>query len=213
MQATRPGSRSALDRAVPWAVVAICAVITGGVFFRLVSADPLAVDEWWRGAVGVTQGSFWWAVAVFFAEVGGSVGSIAVTAIATALLFATGHRRDAGALATAMLAGVAASETLKAIVLRPRPGGQLYSVAGSSFPSGHSMGAAALAVSLALFATAVLPRVWARWAWVAAIAWILLMMWSRTALHVHWISDTVAGALLGAAVAVLSRRLWVTSSP
>jgi undecaprenyl-diphosphatase len=34
------------------------------------------------------------------------------------------------------------------------------------------------------------------------------MMWSRTALHVHWLSDTLAGALLGFCVAIIVRRIW-----
>src|SRR5690606_40639603 len=92
----------------------------------------------------------------------------------------------------------------------------LYPTYGSSYPSGHSMGAAALAVSLAL-AFSTLNRVSARNARNArligmlATAWVLLMMWSRTALHAHWLSDTLGGALLGAASAVLAAQLWSRS--
>lgn len=206
---TNSASRRILDRATPWAVIALLAVIAGGAYFRLVSGAPLGIDSWWRDLVEINRGSYSWAIAVFFAETGSAVGAAAMTAIAAALLLVWGERRDAGSLATAMLLGVGASELLKAIVLRPRPGGQLYAVVGSSYPSGHSMAAAALAVSLALIASAALPLVWARWAWVLAGAWILLMMWSRAALRVHWLTDTIAGALLGAAIAVLSRRLWL----
>ena len=74
------------------------------------------------------------------------------------------------------------------------------------------MGAAALAVSLALVVTysSAFSDTATRWVWVVSITWILLMMWSRTALHVHWLSDTVAGAVLGASAAILARRFWVS---
>lgn len=196
----------------PWAVCALLLVIAGGVYFAIVSGQPLPHDSWWRDTVEAGRGSLPWAVAVFFAEVGTFPGVAAMAAIAIALLLVRGRRRDAGSLATALLAGVAISELLKSLVLRPRPTGQLFVATGSSYPSGHSMAAAALAISLALIAAAALPQALARWAWVAAFLWIGLMVWSRAALRVHWLTDTLAGVLLGAAVAILARRLWVTSA-
>ena len=41
------------------------------------------------------------------------------------------------------------------------------------------------------------------WIWVAGVVWVLLMMWSRTYLHAHWLSDVVAGFLEGVAVSTL----------
>ncbi|MDN5808069.1 MAG: phosphatase PAP2 family protein [Brevibacterium sp.] len=46
------------------------------------------------------------------------------------------------------------------------------------------------------------------WSMILAFAWIVLMMWSRTALQVHWLSDTIAGALIGISAAVLADELW-----
>ncbi|MGO2984225.1 MAG: phosphatase PAP2 family protein, partial [Brevibacterium aurantiacum] len=46
------------------------------------------------------------------------------------------------------------------------------------------------------------------WSMLLAAVWILLMMWSRTALQVHWLSDTIAGALIGISAAVLADELW-----
>jgi membrane-associated phospholipid phosphatase len=43
---------------------------------------------------------------------------------------------------------------------------------------------------------------------VPAAAWVLAMMWSRTGLQVHWLTDTIAGALIGIAAAVLVDELW-----
>ncbi|TDP95753.1 undecaprenyl-diphosphatase [Leucobacter luti] len=199
--------------ATPWAVLGILLVVAFGLTLRFViggTIGPLGPDEWWHGTAAVSRGTAPSAIAIFFAEIGGGVGAAACAAIAAALLLALRRPRDAAAVATAMLFGVIASETLKAIVLRPRPWDQLYASHGSSFPSGHSLGAAALAISLILVVAAAdeVPRAAVRWAWAVGIGWIVLMMWSRTALHVHWLTDTVAGALLGACFAILARRFW-----
>ena len=42
------------------------------------------------------------------------------------------------------------------------------------------------------------------------MAFVLVMMWSRTFLAAHWLSDTVAGAVLGAGVALM---LWWLCAP
>ena len=196
--------------ATPIAVVILLAIGAFGVYLRFVDASPLPIDEWWASFATTTRGSAAYAVAVFFAEAGSSLGVAALGAIAAALLFVLRRRRAAGMVATALLLGVASSETLKRLVLRPRPGGALYAASGSSYPSGHSMGAAALACSLALVVVTghAVSRRMQRVAWAVAITWILLMMWSRTALRVHWLSDTVAGALLGFAVALVALRVW-----
>lgn len=196
---------------MPWAAIYLVIVAGFGAYLRFVSGDPLPVDLWWHGLIGVSRGSAPFAIAVFFAEIGGTVGAAACVAIGAALLLALRRPRDAAALVTALVLGVLASEGIKALVLRTRPWDQLYASSGSSYPSGHSMAAAALAVSLALAvpSLAAASSNAVRWAWIGAAAWTLLMMWSRTALHVHWLSDTFAGALLGFAAAVIARRIWV----
>lgn len=211
-----PGSRTGqLRAAAPWAVVGILLVIGVAVWLRFSVGGPFGLDVWWHGIATVSRGSMPYAIAVFFAEIGGGVGAAACSAIAVALLVTMRRGRDAAALATAMALGVASSEVMKALVMRPRPWDRLYEASGSSFPSGHSLGAAALAVSLALVIAYSPTRtsISAKWAWVLAAIWILLMMWSRTALHVHWLSDTLAGAVLGTCVAILSRRFWFRNAP
>ena len=72
---------------------------------------------------------------------------------------------------------------------------------GSSYPSGHAAYAGATAVILVLLFTK--PRHRRGWG-LAAAAVIAGMAWSRTYLHVHWLSDAVAGAVLGIGVALIS---------
>lgn len=196
-----------------WAVLAILAVLAFGVYLRFVDTGPLPIDAWWHSAVGVSRGSTAYAVAVALADVGGAIGAATCGAIAAALLLVLRRPREAAAVAFALIIGVLSSEFIKVLVLRPRPPDPMVATAGQSYPSGHSMGAGALFVSLALVfvATESASSIVVRAASITATGLIVLMMWSRTALHVHWITDTFAGALLGAAIAILSRRLWVRS--
>jgi len=56
--------------------------------------------------------------------------------------------------------------------------------------------AATIAVALAI----IFPRVWV---WIVGAAYVLLMAFSRTYLHAHWLSDTIGGAALGAGVSCI----------
>ena len=76
---------------------------------------------------------------------------------------------------------------------------------GFSFPSGHAVAGAAIAVALVLVAFPPGPRrlKWER----GAMAFAFLMGFSRVYLNAHWFSDVVAGVLLGAGIAIGSAAL------
>jgi undecaprenyl-diphosphatase len=97
-------------------------------------------------------------------------------------------------VAVAFGLGSLASTTLKVLVDRERPdAGALIDLPESaSFPSGHATTAFAAAVALSLL----VPR-W-RW-WALPLA--AVVAYSRVYLGVHYWSDIVAGAVIGAAVA------------
>jgi undecaprenyl-diphosphatase len=162
----------------------------------LVWADPLdpknlgPIDTWWHDLV-VPAGSLATAFARGLAIVGGDPVSIAIRVVVAAWLAV--RRRWADLIAWIVAAAIAdvLVATLKSEVGRMRPDGSDL----RSFPSGHAKYAAQLAVGLALLLT---PRTRHRaTAWGAAVAWIVLMAWSRTALDVHHLSDVVAGASIG----------------
>ena len=96
----------------------------------------------------------------------------------------------------ASIVSAAAVQGLKALIGRPRPEDMLVTADVGSFPSGHVANAATLAVVLGII-------VWRLWVWVAGAAYVVLMALSRTYLGAHWVSDTIGGLILGAAVAVI----------
>lgn len=93
---------------------------------------------------------------------------------------------------------------IKFIVRRRRPEGEWGSIYRNtdphSFPSGH----AARAFLIAVLATGLGP------AWLAGLLWIWspLVALARVAMGVHYVSDVVAGAMLGTALALLGLQIY-----
>jgi undecaprenyl-diphosphatase len=93
-------------------------------------------------------------------------------------------------VAAAMVTSVAMAAPLAAIVARTRPATSLAETVPTSFPSGHTAMAATVALVLAL--------IFRHWLfWVLGVVWVVIMGWCRTYLEAHWLTDVIAGALLG----------------
>jgi undecaprenyl-diphosphatase len=123
---------------------------------------------------------------------------VPITTAAALLLLAARRRFEAVLLVTSTLGGAGIVYIAKTLVERTRPDlwpAQWYW--GSSFPSGHTLVVAAFATAAAL----ILARIWPttrQWAVGAAIVWVLLVGLSRLALGVHWPTDVLAAACIGA---------------
>ena len=92
--------------------------------------------------------------------------------------------------------------TLKGSYDRARPPGSLVATSGASFPSGHSIAATVTVVAAVI---ALVPPGRARVAWgTAAAVFSVLMALSRAYLGAHWLSDAIAGVLLGTSCALLA---------
>ncbi len=143
------------------------------------------------------RGSPTWAVPLFYilTMIGGGLGLVTLVPFAV--------RRASRSSALWLLAGTLTASGLTAIIKplvgRTRPCDALgwcsalviRSPGGQSFPSGHAAGAFAFCTFLAARS----PRLGAPTLLVAA-----LIAWSRCVLGVHYPSDVIAGAALGAAV-------------
>ena len=104
------------------------------------------------------------------------------------------------AFALAVVTSEALIGPLKVLYERARPPEGLISTGTFSFPSGHAVAGAVTAVGLVLVLLPPGPR---RWKWeVRAAVFASLMALSRTYLSVHWLSDVLAGGLLGVGLAV-----------
>ncbi|MFN3948479.1 phosphatase PAP2 family protein [Microbacterium sp.] len=176
----------------------IAAVLFVGLRFavELSGSAPLEVDRWWDDAMASLANPVGVIVAWIPAIVGGTIGMI-VIGVATTIVFLVVRRPwDALDVAASIALVVLIGAPLAAVIARARPADSLAETVATSFPSGHTAVATTIVVSLGL----ILRR---RWVWAVGAAWVVLMMWSRTYLHAHWLSDVVAGLLEGIAVATL----------
>jgi undecaprenyl-diphosphatase len=120
-------------------------------------------------------------------------------ATCAALLF-TQRRGDAMLVAASMACSGVLIYVLKTLVGRERPAlwpSEWYW--GSSFPSGHTLAMASFATATALVAGRSWPALRVP-ALVLALAWVLLVGFSRLVLGVHWPTDVVVAACIGAAI-------------
>lgn len=139
-----------------------------------------------------------------------------VTLAVAGLLWFQARHRSAGLLLLAIVGGQIFSHISKAIFDRPRPDlvphGTL--VTSASFPSGHSMMAAVVWLTLAAMVTRVEPRRDVRvYLTALAIAVTLAVGFSRVWLGVHWPTDVFAGWAAGAAWALICRALAEVLDP
>lgn len=182
--------------ALLWGVAATLAFAALRAAVALGGHDPLPIDHWWNDLMGALTSDWWLVVAWVPAIVGGTVGMIVIGALLIVWLLWRRRRWDAATLAIAMVAVVAIGATMAAVIGRTRPEDSLAESVATSFPSGHTAVATTVVVILGL--------IFRRWfVWVPGAAWVLLMMWSRTYLHAHWLSDVIAGMLEGIAVATV----------
>ncbi|MFA5788252.1 MAG: bifunctional DedA family/phosphatase PAP2 family protein, partial [Actinomycetota bacterium] len=184
--------------------------VLGWAFGALVQ-DVLALEEF----VGVDLPIAHWFVshrtpgATTIMKVATLLGSgyllLGVLALAAGYACSRRHWLSSAMLASSYGLAIAVEAAVKVLVHRPRPPVEhLVATWGWSFPSGHTAEAAALFIVIA----ALINR-GAGWrrrvlTWTACVSVIVVVGLSRMYLGVHYLSDVLGGAALGAALAAVA---------
>lgn len=198
-----------MERVVLLALVlfTVVAALTGAVVSGTASARvDRPVHEWvlgWRGEPLTT-------IATVVTHAGGSVAMWVLAILTCAYLLRRGRVAD-----FALVAGVGAASAVlvrvsKHVVGRQRPpvADRLVTVGELAYPSGHSLGSAAVIGVLATLCWAHAGhRTATRVAVTAAMVFVVLVGLSRIYLGVHWTTDVLAGWSAGALLIVLGLLL------
>lgn len=176
-------------------LVAVACGLGAWVYFR--GPSPFAVDVWWNQLFAAAPSQPLFVFALAMDQVGGHLTAVLIIPLGGALvLFLSRRRWSALYFLTASAGSALFVQVLKQTFGRARPEDILILSDYGSFPSGHTANAATIAVVAAV----IFPHAWVR---VVGVAWIVLMAFSRTYLHAHWLSDTLGGALVGAGAALI----------
>ncbi len=189
---TRPQRSRAVMGVV---LIALACGLGAWVFFR--GPSPFAIDVWWNQLFAAAPSQPVYVFALVMDTVGGHLTAVLIVPlVGAAALFLSRRRWSAVYFLAASVGSALLVQVIKQTFGRARPEDILILSDYGSFPSGHTANAATIAVVAAVL----FPRVWVR---IVGVAWVVLMAFSRTYLHAHWLSDTIAGALVGAGAALV----------
>lgn len=188
-----------------WAVVGILLVVMA-VPALAEAIQPL--DDWVWEFVVSTELAALVAAAKTLDIIGGVLVMTSVVVVVAVILAWKRHRAALATWLLAMTAAQALSVLIKELYARPRPPLPLIDESDSwSFPSGHALTAAAVAITLVLLWEPAGGR--RRSLLIVAAAYAFVMAASRVYLRAHWFTDVAEGLALGAATA-LAAALIVT---
>ncbi len=180
-------------------------ILWGAVAFPETATWVQALDDRWHAAIAARE----WLPLVVMAQGLALAGSGWVTVplriIVALWLWRRRHWTRLGTWVLAIIAAQVSTILGKLLYERPRPDDRLMEVVSTSFPSEHATNAAVIGLTLVFI---LVPPGARRRRWlVLAVAFALLMAWSRTYLRVHWLSDVTGGLLSGFAWALWAALL------
>ena len=206
MSDTPKKTDAATLRVVPLVVTgAVLLLLAGGLglWLFLRGDQPFVVDVWWNSLLVDAWVPALHALSLAMNFLGGGWFAVLVVPIGGAIVLVVLRKPWSATYfiaAQAVSAGIV--QILKHAFGRARPEEIAILSDYGSFPSGHVAGAATLATALVVL----VPRVGMI---VIGAAWVLLMAFSRTYLHAHWLSDTLGGALVGVGAALVIAAVFV----
>ncbi|MGZ5128455.1 MAG: phosphatase PAP2 family protein [Actinomycetota bacterium] len=187
-------------------LIVSAAMLAGVAVLAIVVASDVAappflqgIDDAWRRRVLAWPG---WtrSIGELLEQLGSGVVMVTLRVGVAAWLAVRRRRWDLAAWVLAWLLADVLTFALKPGIGRARPTPIDLENPFTSFPSAHAKTAAQVAFGLVLLATS--PWRNRRLGYALAVAWVVLMALSRTVVDHHWLSDVVAGSLLGAACAM-----------
>lgn len=212
----KPGAYVSAEASTPrpkamlWTAIGLLAAfIVMAVAVGLNPSAPFTqgLDSWWRGIIGAspTDTLHTGPLAMFFQYMGELPGAVVTIILIPLVLVIVGRWRSSlFFLSAAMFGPALISQVTKNLVDRPRPAtdealglfGPLFMVDHGSFPSGHAVTAGAITFAIAALipsARRTLRKIW----WVIAALIMIGMMWQRTLINAHWLSDAIFGIIAG----------------
>lgn len=170
------------------------------------------IDDAWRALAGLAPGTGGetWALPMLFQHLGQIPGAVLTLLLIPIWLFVIRRWRSALFFLAAELVGsFGVSQLTKNLVDRPRPAddlvnglyGPLFEVDHGSFPSGHAVSAGILLVAVAALFPPAKRLVW----WIIGALLVVGMIWQRTLINAHWLSDALFGVIGGASATLI---LW-----
>jgi undecaprenyl-diphosphatase len=208
-----------IRRFAGWSAGGFVVVVPAGlVLLGLLAAGPVdAVDRW--VAVGanalVAPHPTLVGVLMVVTSLGATPTAAVVLGTLVAVLLIRRRVRLAAYVAVTAVGGTALSPTLKVLVgrLRPIVPEPVAGAGGYSFPSGHTTSVTIMVGVLLLVLLPAVPAGWRRTVTLIGICVVVLVGLTRVALGVHFLSDVVAGWLLGAAWVALTATAFRTRWP
>ena len=186
-------------------ILAFLLVIGFGIAMAIIRIDPApAMDQWWESVMVSARNPAITPFALFLDFFGnGWIARVILPVLVIAALLVFRRPWSALFFAVCLIASVIAVQTIKNLVGRPRPLHALVQSDFGSYPSGHVANAVTLVVALGLITRFA-------WVWLIGAIYAILMLLSRTYLGIHWLTDTLASVLLGAAVVLLLALVFST---
>ena len=142
-------------------------------------------------------------IMIFITYLGNWQTIVGLGVVALVILWLLRKKQEAGFLAIALISGEIIKELLKFLIHRERPDESLVLIqeSGYSFPSGHAFMSVIFYGMICYFIYQACKNNWQKIILlIATIIPVFLVGYSRIYFGVHWVSDVLAGWLIGGAM-------------